>query len=64
MRMGRRGARETMKDSEARAVIQLLTERIKDLERQITILGNPDSAYTPDHSAIKFSPRYAPWWKP
>jgi|GEM_PF-6539694 len=53
-----------MKDSEARAVIQLLTERIKDLERQITILGNPDSAYTPDHSAIKFSPRYAPWWKP
>lgn len=66
-----------MKDAEARAVINLLTERIKDLEsfvQKLQHLENCECNYCdehkPDHSAmdLRTSPDvtggiYAKWWK-
>jgi len=65
-----------MKDSEARAVINLLTNRIGQLAEELRVLQenhpkNCDckvcSGYTPDHFSIDIQTihggKYAPWWK-
>jgi hypothetical protein len=60
-----------MKDQQARAVINLLTKRLNELSKEVTIHQNPHpkdckcdfcSGWTPDHFIVTFERGYASWW--
>jgi hypothetical protein len=60
-----------VKDGEARAVINLLTKRLNQLDKELRIHQEPHakdckcdfcSGWTPDHFIVTFARDYASWW--